>query len=88
MKRLLASFRWLARTGLEGPDFTGTDSRTSEEVLDTFVLGVEDTGGTILDLESSFTGVDFASSVFTVDIFDIGDLGAVETLSLGGTSST
>jgi hypothetical protein len=88
VKRLLPSFEWFWRSDLEGPDFAGTDGSTSENVLDTLVLGVGDTGGTILELESSFTRVDFASSVFTVDIFDIGDLSAVETFSLGGTSTT
>jgi hypothetical protein len=88
VKRLLASFVWFWRSDLEGPDFAGTDGSTSEEVLDALVLGVEDAGGTVLDLESSFTRVNPASSVFTVDIFDIGDLGTVETFSLGCTSTT
>ena len=82
------SFRRWEESDLESPDFAGTDGGTSENVLDTLVFGVEDAGGTVLELESSFTRVDFAGSVFTVDIFDIGDLGTVETFSLGCTPTT
>ena len=56
--------------------------------MDALVSRVGDTGSTVLELESSFTRVDLASSVFTVDILDIGDLGTIETLTLGGTATT
>jgi hypothetical protein len=69
-------------TGLEGPDFAGTDRSTSKEVLDTLVLGVGDTGGTVLDLESSSTRVDLAGSVFAIDIFEWGS-GYSRDLHLG-----
>jgi hypothetical protein len=88
VKRVLASCGRQEERDLESPDFAGTDGSTGKEVLDTLVLGVGDTGGTVFELEPSFARVDFAGSVFTVDIFDIGDLGTVETFSLGCTSTT
>jgi hypothetical protein len=88
VKRLVASFLLVARSDLESPYFAGTDRGTSEEVLDALVLGVGNTSCTVLELESSFARVDPASSVFTVDIFDIWDLGAVDSFSLRSTSTT
>ena len=70
------------------PDSSSARHAASQEVLDTLVLDIGNTGGSVLDLESSFTRVDFASSVFAVDILDTGDLGTVDTLTFGGTSTT
>jgi len=73
---------------LESPDFAGTNRGASKEVLDALIFGVGDTCGPILELESSFARIDLASSVFTVDILDVGDLSTIKTISLGGTSTT
>jgi hypothetical protein len=70
------------------PDSGSAGQTTSQEVLDALVFDVGDTSGTVLDLESSFTRVDFASSIFTVDILNTWDLGTVGTLTFGGTSTT
>lgn len=70
------------------PDSSSARHAAGQEVLDTVVLDIGNTGGSVLNLESSFTRVYFASSVFTVDILDTGDLGTIDTLAFGGTSTT
>jgi hypothetical protein len=72
---------------LVGPDSLGTGDTASEEVLDTLVLSIRNTGGTVLDLEASFTRVNFARSVFAADVFDTWDKGTVGSLSFGSATT-
>jgi hypothetical protein len=75
-------------SNLVRPDSRSARQTASQEVLDALVLDIGNTSGTVFDFESSFTRVDFASSVFTVDILNTGDLGTVGTLTFRGTSTT
>jgi hypothetical protein len=72
---------------LVGPDSLGTGNTASEDVLDALVLSIRDTGGTVLDLETTFTRVDFARSVFAADVFDTWDKGTVGSLAFGGATT-
>lgn len=69
------------------PETLGTGQTVHDQLLDRVVFDIRDTCGTVLDLESSFTRVNLARSVFAADVLNTGDEGTVGTLSFGCATS-
>lgn len=69
------------------PEPLGTGQTVHDQLLDRSAFSVRNTSGTVLDLETSFTRVNLARSVFATDVLDTRDEGTVETLSFGGATS-
>lgn len=71
------------------PELFGTGETANDEVLDgARARSIGNTGSSVLDLEALFARVDFARTVFTADVFDGRDEGAVDSLALGGAATT